>query len=185
VARERRTRDELDAKTAQVGISEVTYPVQSVDRALLLLREFLVRPRSRCQRRATRSASLGPQPIDCSQCCSTTASSSRTVVARPTWAERHCLRSGSRSSNRLDIRGAAQPSLQALVASTQETAHLVVLQALNVLYLDGFETPRALRAGLRIGATLPANCTLRARRSSRRCRESNCVRFEPGADSRS
>jgi DNA-binding IclR family transcriptional regulator len=61
--------------------------------------------------------------------------------------------------NKLDIRGAAVPSLQALVEVTGETAHLVVLQDSNVLFLDGREGPRALRAGLRIGATLPAQWT--------------------------
>lgn len=159
MARERRTRDELDAKTAQVGISEVTYPVQSVDRALLLLREFLVRP-----------------SITVSEASDTLGVSRSTAHRLLAMLQHHGFVQQDRRSkaylggttlleiglavvNRLDIRGAAQPSLQALVASTQETAHLVVLQALNVLYLDGFETPRALRAGLRIGATLPANCT--------------------------
>lgn len=150
--------DEGD-NAGRAGTGEVTYPVQSVDRALLLLREFLVRP-----------------SITVSEAGSTLGVSKSTAHRLLAMLQHHgfvqqdprskaymggttLLEIGLSVVNKLDIRGAAQPSLEALVISTQETAHLVVLQAPNVLYLDGREGPRALRAGLRVGATLPANCT--------------------------
>ena len=53
----------------------------------------------------------------------------------------------------------ARPLLAQLVAETQETAHLLILGGATVTFLEGIESPHAVRAGLRTGATLPAHAT--------------------------
>jgi IclR family acetate operon transcriptional repressor len=59
----------------------------------------------------------------------------------------------------LDIRAYARPLLERLVAETDETVHLVVLQRGDVLFLDSVETSRTLRIGSRTGRLMPAHCT--------------------------
>jgi len=59
----------------------------------------------------------------------------------------------------MDIRQMARPDLEALRTSTDETVHLAVLRGREVLYLDGLESERLVRAGQRIGQTLPAYAT--------------------------
>jgi DNA-binding IclR family transcriptional regulator len=59
----------------------------------------------------------------------------------------------------LDIRRAARPHLERLVSELDETAHLAVLRGTTVLFIDGVESSRILRAGARIGHSLPAHAT--------------------------
>ena len=59
----------------------------------------------------------------------------------------------------LDIRARARPALEQIVRETEETAQLAVLQGRDVLFLDCVESPKALRAGSRVGMSLPAECT--------------------------
>jgi IclR family acetate operon transcriptional repressor len=59
----------------------------------------------------------------------------------------------------LDIRRVARPRLEQLVASLDETAHLVVLRGTNVLFIDGVEPTRILHASARTGQSLPAHAT--------------------------
>lgn len=61
--------------------------------------------------------------------------------------------------NEMDIRQVAHSTLESLRAATNETVHLAVLRDLDVLYLDGLESERLVRAGQRIGQTLPAYAT--------------------------
>ncbi len=59
----------------------------------------------------------------------------------------------------LDIRTVARPHLERLVAELDETAHLAVLRGTSVLFIDGVESSRILRAAARVGHTLPAHAT--------------------------
>lgn len=59
----------------------------------------------------------------------------------------------------VDIRGEARPALERLVAVLDETVHLTVLRGTTVLFLDGLESTQILRAGSRVGDSLPAHAT--------------------------
>jgi DNA-binding IclR family transcriptional regulator len=138
---------------------EVGYPIASVDRALVLLRQFLVKP----------SITVS----DAAELLGVSKSTAHRLLAM---LQHHhfvqqdpqtkaylggsaLLEIGLAMIGKLDVRTAAQPSLDLLVAETAETAHLVVLQPPNILFFDGRESPKAVRAGLRLGVTLPAQCT--------------------------
>jgi DNA-binding IclR family transcriptional regulator len=58
-----------------------------------------------------------------------------------------------------DLRTAARPYLEAVRDATGETAHLVVLSGREVVFIDGIESPHALRVGSRVGRLLPAHAT--------------------------
>jgi DNA-binding IclR family transcriptional regulator len=138
---------------------DVLYPIQSVDRALLLLRGFLRRPSitvSEASEMLGVSRSTAHRLLAMLQHHGFVRQDSRNGAYL---GGTTLLEIGLGTINQLDIRGAAQASLQALVDKTGETAHLVVLQDASVLFLDGRESPRALRAGLRIGAVVPAHTT--------------------------
>jgi len=57
------------------------------------------------------------------------------------------------------LREAARPILEDLVREVDETAHLAVLRGDRVLFLDVVESQRTIRAGSRVGDTLPAHLT--------------------------
>ncbi|MFF3505042.1 IclR family transcriptional regulator [Streptomyces sp. NPDC003247] len=59
----------------------------------------------------------------------------------------------------LDVRVLARPLLTELAASTEMTAHLALPRGRDVLYVDGVESSRTIRAALRTGDTLPAHVT--------------------------
>src|SRR6266700_5485 len=53
----------------------------------------------------------------------------------------------------------AQPHLRRLVAETEETAHLCILEQARVIYIDKIEPGRSVRMITRIGASNPVHCT--------------------------
>lgn len=59
----------------------------------------------------------------------------------------------------LDIRVLARPVLTELATSTEMTAHLALPRGRDILYVDGVESRRTIRAALRTGDTLPAHVT--------------------------
>ncbi|GAA5004895.1 IclR family transcriptional regulator [Streptomyces hyderabadensis] len=59
----------------------------------------------------------------------------------------------------LDVRVLARPVLTELATSTEMTAHLALPRGRDVLYVDGVESRRTIRAALRTGDTLPAHVT--------------------------
>jgi IclR family transcriptional regulator, acetate operon repressor len=138
---------------------DVGYPIASVDRALVLLRQFLVR--------ASITVSDAAELLGVSK---STAHRLLAMLQHHRFVQQDpqtkaylggsaLLEIGLAMIGKLDVRTAAQPSLDLLVAETAETAHLVVLQPPNILFFDGRESPKAVRAGLRLGVTLPAQCT--------------------------
>jgi DNA-binding IclR family transcriptional regulator len=58
-----------------------------------------------------------------------------------------------------ELRTIARPLLTALSTETDETVHLVVLAGQEVLFIDGFESSKALRVTSRAGRSLPAHAT--------------------------
>ncbi len=59
---------------------------------------------------------------------------------------------GNRAIEQYDLRDRAQPHLRRLVAETEETAHLCILEAARVIYIDKIEPARSVRMITRIGA---------------------------------
>ncbi len=66
---------------------------------------------------------------------------------------------GNRAIEQYDLRDRAQPHLRRLVAETEETAHLCILEAAHVIYIDKIEPARSVRMITRIGASNPVHCT--------------------------
>jgi DNA-binding IclR family transcriptional regulator len=66
---------------------------------------------------------------------------------------------GNRAIEQYDLRDRAQPHLRRLVTETEETAHLCILEAARVIYIDKIEPTRSVRMITRIGASNPVHCT--------------------------
>ena len=66
---------------------------------------------------------------------------------------------GNRAIEQYDLRDRAQPHLRRLVAETEETAHLCILEGAHVIYIDKIEPARSVRMITRIGASNPVHCT--------------------------
>jgi DNA-binding IclR family transcriptional regulator len=66
---------------------------------------------------------------------------------------------GNRAIEQYDLREHAQPYLRRLVAETEETAHLCILEGAHVIYIDKIEPARSVRMITRIGASNPVHCT--------------------------
>jgi DNA-binding IclR family transcriptional regulator len=60
---------------------------------------------------------------------------------------------------RLDVRAAARPVLEHLNGQVLETLHLGLLEGTEVRFIDAIESPRALRVASRLGRMMPAHCT--------------------------
>ncbi|HLH67170.1 MAG TPA: IclR family transcriptional regulator [Solirubrobacteraceae bacterium] len=69
------------------------------------------------------------------------------------------LRIGLAAVRRLDVAGALRPVLEGVVESTGETAHTVVLQGSQVAFIDCVQGRHMIRAADRTGSTLPAHCS--------------------------
>lgn len=69
------------------------------------------------------------------------------------------LQLGSIFIEQRECRRQARPILEDLMVSTGETAVVAVLRATKVIYMDGVEPDRTVRAVSRVGAMLPAHCT--------------------------
>jgi DNA-binding IclR family transcriptional regulator len=66
---------------------------------------------------------------------------------------------GNRAIEQYDLRDRAQPHLRRLVAETEETAHLCILEQSRVIYIDKIEPARSVRMITRIGASNSVHCT--------------------------
>jgi len=65
---------------------------------------------------------------------------------------------GNRAIEQYDLRDRAQPHLRRLVAETEETAHLCIMEAARVIYIDKIEPARSVRMITRVGASNPVHC---------------------------
>ncbi|HWA96051.1 MAG TPA: IclR family transcriptional regulator [Terracidiphilus sp.] len=66
---------------------------------------------------------------------------------------------GNRAIEQYDLRERAQPHLRRLVAETEETAHLCILEQARVIYIDKIEPARSVRMITRIGSSNSVHCT--------------------------
>ena len=66
---------------------------------------------------------------------------------------------GNKAIEQYDLRERAQPHLRRLVAETEETAHLCILEQARVIYIDKIEPARSVRMITRIGASNPVHAT--------------------------
>ena len=66
---------------------------------------------------------------------------------------------GNRAIEQYDLRDRAQSHLRRLVAETEETAHLCILEQAHVIYIDKIEPARSVRMITRVGASNPVHCT--------------------------
>lgn len=66
---------------------------------------------------------------------------------------------GSRIISRVNVRGVANPFMQALAETTNETVHLSEFHDTEVLYVDKIESREPVRAYTQLGGRAPAYCT--------------------------
>jgi len=66
---------------------------------------------------------------------------------------------GNRAIEQYDLRDRDQAAQVRLGAETEETAHLCILEAARVIYIDKIEPARSVRMITRIGASNPVHCT--------------------------
>jgi IclR family acetate operon transcriptional repressor len=135
------------------------YPITSVDNALRLLALFREREKVRL---SDAREHLGVAHSTAHRLLAMLAyhgfvqqdRDSRVYLAGPALVE-----IGLAAIRHMDIRRHARPVLEELAGRYGETAHLSVLEAGQVRYLDAVESSRALRVAARTGTALPANCT--------------------------
>ena len=60
---------------------------------------------------------------------------------------------------RLDVQSAALPTMRSLSETLRETVHLGMLDCAAVRFIAAVEAPTAVRVASRLGQTLPAHCT--------------------------
>lgn len=84
------------------------------------------------------------------------------VAQRADTGEYHCtvrlFEWGCRVADSIDVRRVAHEHLVQLARLTQETIHLSVLEAAEVVYLDKIDSPQPVRAYAEIGGRAPAHC---------------------------
>jgi IclR family transcriptional regulator, acetate operon repressor len=135
------------------------YPIESVDRALRLL-QILEQNRSLPLSRA--AGLLGASPSTTHRLIAMFVHhgyvaqdpTSREYVAGPA-----LVRLGLSVLNRTTAVDQVRPVMAALARQLDETVHLVVLDGLEVSFVDGVESRKALRVGSRVGVWLPAHAT--------------------------
>ena len=136
-----------------------TYPITSVNNALRLLALFREREKVRL---SDAREHLGVAHSTAHRLLAMLAyhgfvqqdKDSRVYLAGPALVE-----IGLAAVRHMDIRRHARPVLEELAGRYGETAHLSVLEAGKVRYLDAVESSRALRVAARTGTVLAANCT--------------------------
>ncbi len=135
------------------------YPIESVDNALKLLLMFRELPRigvTEASERLGVARSTAHRLLAMLQYHGFAQQDPIGRVYRPGPA---LLRVGLTIVQEMDVRRQARPTLEELAHRFDETAHLVVLQGREILFVDCVESSRALRAGARVGSCLPAHCT--------------------------
>lgn len=135
------------------------YPIESVDRALSLLLALEQTDRlsvAEASRLLDVSRSTAHRLLNMLQYRGFVRQDprTRTYIGGPA-----LLRIGLVAVRQLDVRMIARPILERIVAEVDETAHLVVLQGADAMFLDCVESSKMIRAGARTGTALPAHCT--------------------------
>ncbi len=66
---------------------------------------------------------------------------------------------GNNVVERLGLRRQAQPYLEQLARSTNETVNLAIMYDANIIYIDKIESTATIKVDLNVGKRLPAYCT--------------------------
>jgi IclR family acetate operon transcriptional repressor len=145
-------------KIIEIERERPAYLIESVDSALRLLHMFLVSERIRVSEAATQlgvAASTAHRLLAMLQYHGFVAQDRRTheYLAGP-----DLVRFGLAAAKQVDFRELARPVLETLSAAVNETVHLGIMQARNVLYIESIEGTRVLRIGSRSGASIPLHC---------------------------
>ncbi|MBA3279179.1 MAG: IclR family transcriptional regulator [Geodermatophilaceae bacterium] len=135
-----------------------TYPIESVDRALRLLRLVAA---DGSLRLSDASATLGLALSSTHRLLAmlewhgfvTREAGGRQYLAGPTLLELGWTPAGD------DLRGVARPHLLRLTQQYGETTHLLLLRGRRTDFVDGVEGERSVRVGLRLGQSMPAHAT--------------------------
>lgn len=136
-----------------------SYPIASVNNALLLLLLFREQPRVRL---TDACKYLGVAHSTAHRLLAMLAHHgfvqqepvTRAYIAGPALVEVGLAVVGS-----LNVREQARPMMEELSTELGETVHLGVLEGNQVRYVDGVESERALRVVSRTGTLAPAHCT--------------------------
>jgi len=146
------------ASSAADARERPTYTIESVDNALRLLHMFFVMDRIRITEAAAElrvSPSTAHRLMSMLQYHGFATQDRRTHEYLP---GPDLIRFGFTAAKQLDLREQARPILEKLMKSVNETVHLGMLHASNVLYLDSVEGTRLLRIGARAGNSVPLHC---------------------------
>ncbi len=140
-------------------IREPKHPIGSVDNALKLLLMFRDRPRIRVSEASEAlgvGRSTGHRLMAMLEYHGFVEQDPQTKA----YASGPALREiGLRVVRQMDVRAHVRPYLEQLARAVDETVHLVVLDGNQILFLDGIESTRTVRTGLRVGISRPAHCT--------------------------
>lgn len=137
--------------------SRPTHLLSSVDNALTLLLLFREQDEIRI---SDASRALGVSPSTASRLMAMlqyrgfATQDPRTRAYRPGPA---LVDIGLAAVSRIDARRIVRPFLEALAREVDETAHFVVLDGTDAVFLDGVESTRSVKTTLRIGHRRPAH----------------------------
>jgi IclR family acetate operon transcriptional repressor len=139
--------------------AEPNYPIGSVDRALRLLTSFRDRPSATLSQIAeelgvSRSSAHRLLAMFVYHGYVRQDAANKEYVAGPV-----LLEVGLGVLRQMAVMRRARPLMGELFEELGETVHLVVLNGSDMTFVDGIESTKPLRAGLRVGASLPAHAT--------------------------
>lgn len=144
---------------ADRGVTKPAYPIESVDKALSILLMLRDEGSLRVSDAAVR---LGVARSTAHRLLATLQYRGFVAQDKESRAYRlgPALRDiGLAAVGHIDAWRVGRPVLERLSRQLDESVHFGVLEDAQVLFVDGVESTRALRAGSRVGVRLPAHCT--------------------------
>jgi DNA-binding IclR family transcriptional regulator len=138
-------------------ISKANYPIDSVSRTARLLMMFRTRPAVRV---ADVASVLSVAPSTAHRMLTTLEDLELLMqdeISKAYLPGRALIDIGVAVIRATDVREEARSELAFLVQQTGETAHLLILENSEIIFIDGLESPQAIRAGLRTGHRAPAH----------------------------
>lgn len=135
------------------------YPIESVDNALKLLLEFKERESvgvSEAGEHLGVAPSTAHRLLSMLQYRGFAVQDEESRIYRPGAA---LIEIGLKAVRDMSLLRQARPAIERLSERLGETVHLLVREGANVRFVDGVESPRALRVTSRVGMLLPAHCT--------------------------
>lgn len=140
-------------------VEKPKYPIESVDNALKLLLEFKERESvgvSEAGEHLGVAPSTAHRLLSMLQYRGFAIQNEASRIYRPGPA---LIEIGLKAVRDMSLLRQARPAIERLSERLGETVHLLVREGADVRFVDGVESPRALRVTSRIGMLLPAHCT--------------------------